>query len=624
MEIDKDSPPLKPLTIFISIPPNFSIEVWACIEVVKTCQYIDFGLRKIQNLFKKNLGNNILNSYQNRIDYIALLKEMKLLPPDHRGEIDFMNVLCATIKQEYYSLSMGLLNKPVLRARLHEQKNKILLQCIISNNTQAFKYLINLPHIKETLTSHKNKPLYYAVWYSRASMVDDLLAISPVKTTAHVSDNYILYQAIKNQNIHIIEKFMAIPEVKKNLFEIMPRIYEYISDKNLANVKRFIGLDHFHESKIKAYALAVSRAGHVLGLLNQHLPTDIAFPMNFAGTYDSKGMSWVIESLSKYVLSLSPSEFKSRLNIILAVFKMSEYYRNKIFDAQNNIKTGHTAYKDLLGEYHVGKMVHLLAGWKRHKFSIVLYLGKISVTNRGEHGDLNLGTKIYDIAHSNELTADWIKVILTSNKSDIVLSTLAKVIGLNNPLVTLSQQSQKYPTCGYVNKLASIEGMLLLLRTQYVGQLSIPGGIAWIYKWYKRLEYKQVTNFFRRYEIERIITMIKNNHFRTDLMYDLVRSIIIQHPGKTNKLTKGIKFSIECGRARELLRALPDNYQQKFKEKHGDLYWLIEYERYYPPKNGWILVDYQRKKSQQYTNFYPTPQKKNTPSIQHKNKYTRF
>lgn len=614
----------KKFSIFISIPPDFSVEVWACIEVIKTCRNIDYGLKKTQALFKKNPGNELFNSYYSRIKYIELLKKIKLLPSLHQGVIDYTDIVREAIINKYDVLSMGFVNKPIIKTRIQEQKNKILMQSIISNNRQVFEFLIKLAHIKHTIPNHKNKILNYAVFYSRSDMVNALLSHAAVRETAHTNDNSILFQALKKENVQIIQKLMNIPDVKKNLHLTLPRIYEFLTPQSLAIVKAYIGLSHLPQSKIIEYAITVSKAGHVLGLSNQHLPPDINFPMNFSGTYDSKAIGWVTEKLSVLLEVVTNRDFKNRINIILAVFKTSEHHRNRMFDDQGREKFSHTVHKDLLNDYLLGKMVHLLAGWKRHKFSIILYRGKISVTNRGEYGDLNFGTKIYDIANPAELTADWIKRILTSDKSEVALATLVKVIGLNKPLIALPQHPQKYPNCAYANKIAAMEAILLLLRTQHLGKLSTAGGLSWVYKLYKRVEYKYIVNFFRDQEINKIISTIKHNYFNIDLMYDLVRSIIIQHPGKTNKKTDPSKFDIECSRARELLKALPENYREKFKERYADLYYLIAYEYFYPQSTGWILVDYRRKRDQPKEITYPVPQSQKTVSVPSRQKYTRL
>lgn len=582
---------------------DFSVEAWACIDVIKICKNIDPELKHAQVMFKQVGGNVKFSTFSNRREYIQLLKRFDLLQNQNAGDINFFDIIIQAINNKYFVLSEQLLHRHVLRDRIHEDNNKVLRAVINQKNNTLAQYLLTLSKVKAALVEPQNKVLIAAVLNNMVEVVDSLISIPGVKETVHHDKNAAFFQSMLHEDLIIFRKLVILPKVKDNFFQVLPRVCEYVNPTVLANFKNELGLNQFNENDIIKYALEVSRAGHVLGLSNKHLPTDAIFPMNFSGSYSSKSLSWILELLAVFLNGAPQSELKTKVNIIFSAFKTCDHFRKKMFDSNYNEKAGQTSHIDLFNRFLLNKMVYLVSGWERHGVSIVLYKIDpytifIGETNRGEHGNKNLGSNIFKVTKTQALTADWIRKIQLTQTYEEYLSLLKLVIDVSTPVFSLPQKPQKYPTCGYINKVAAIEPMLLLLRANFLGELTKVGGLQKVFNRDKRNDYKHITNTFREQATNRIIYMIEMKFFNVELMYDLIRSIILQHPGKTDCILRPQKFEKECQRARNLLKALPEFYQEKFKKNHHDLYDLIDFNSVINPKQNWLLVDYHKKRAQ--------------------------
>jgi hypothetical protein len=324
-----------------------------------------------------------------------------------------------------------------------------------------------------------------------------------------------LYLAIEHEEESVIQKLMALSLVNENLHQVFPKIYEFLKPGILAKVKGHIGLDQFHEDEIKGFALEVSRVGHVLGLSNKDRPDNLAFPINFEGTYDTKAMAWILEKVNSFKNILPDSDLKKRMLMVYDTFQMSEYYRKKMFDHNLIEMQGHDSHIKLLEQYQSGRMVHVLAGWYKHKISLVLFRGYVVISNRGEYGDAYKGTKIYSVNNSVFLTSDWLQILMTTQDYKEAFLHLKKVINLDAPCVYITQAPQKYGTCCYVNKLASIEAMLLLLQANELRILGNRAALKELYTCESRLEYKNMTFYFREDETARLVQLIKERNIKT-------------------------------------------------------------------------------------------------------------
>lgn len=591
---------------------DFSVEVWACIDVVKICPHIDLELKYAQTMFRQTGGNVKSSSLVQRKKYIRFLKRFDLLPREEKNEIDFFDIINQAIKNDFFELSKQLLRRHVLRDRIHENNNKVLITLIQKKNNDLIQYLLALPKVKATLADPKNSVLMAAVLRNMVEVVDFLLAMPEIKNTVHKNRNAVLFEAMRHPDLIIFRKLILLPKVKENFTDIIPKIYEFLNPEILAHAKIDLGLAKFSESEIIDYAVEVSRAGHVLGLSDSYLPSDTIFPMCFSGTYNRKSLGWILENLRIFLRNTPASELKRKMNIVFSVFKSCESFRERMFDNHYRERPLHTVHVDLFNLFLQNKMIYLISGWEGHSVGIVLYKINssdvvIAEINRGENGEKNLGSKIYKATKPRALTADWIRKIQTTNTYEEFSLLFSSIINVDKPLLSLPQTSQKYPICGYANKIAAIESMLLLLRAKFSGQLFKTDGLQKIFDQYRRTDYKKISSAFRDQEVTRIIGVIRSRKFHTSLMYDLVRSIILQHPGRTDRIIRPEKFQVECQRARRLLRALPEWYQSKFKKIYPDLYHLIDFEAgiHLPQKS--ILMDYQRKKAQSRALSYYVP-----------------
>lgn len=589
---------------------DFSVETWACIDVIKTCHNIDLELKHAQNMFKQVRGNVKHSTVLDRQKYFWLLKKFDLSSRKSIEEISFFDILDKAIENKFLRLSEHLAHRHIIRDRIHENGNRFLLKAIRSKNNELSQYLLTLPKVKKALASQNNEVFVTAVKKNMIGVVNELFSLDGVRDKVHENDNKALFESMTHPDLVIFQQLIAIPKVKENFAQIMPKICEFLSLELLAKSKEHVGLVKFDEQEIIDYAIEVSRAGHVLGLSDKYLPSDIKFPMTFSGSYSTKSLNWVLDHLTVYFKKLPHSGFKKKIGIILSIFKDCDYFRKEMFDGRFNEKPFHTAHKDLFNRFLLNKMIYLLSGWDGHAVGIVLYKVNsqnifIGEVNRGEFGEKNAGTKIYKVTNAYALIAEWIRKIQKTKTHEEYVDLLKLVTNLDKPMFTLPQKSQKYPNCGYANKIAAIEPMLFLLRAKFSGEILQVGGLQKIFDRYKRDDYKKITYAFREQETNRLVSMIKSNRFCVKLMYDLVRSIILQHPGRTDRVLRPEKFEAECQRARRLLRALPDFYQNKFRKMHSEFYDLIDYQSVITPSRKWILTSYNNKKGVQSRT--PTP-----------------
>ena len=603
---------------------DFSVETWACIDVIKICPHIDPELKNAQIMFKKVGGNVKFSLPHQRQEYIGLLKKFSLLSYEHTGKIDFFEIIIKSISNRFFELSGHLLHRHILRDRIHENNNKILRKVINEKHDGLTQYLLTLPKVKTALPDPKNKVLITAVRKNRVQVVEALLDIPIIKENAHCKNNASLFESMFHTDLTIFRKLIALPKVKENVFQIMSKVAEFLNPGKLAVLKSHIGLTQFNEYEIIYYAIEVSRAGHVLGLSNSYLPDDVIFPMNFDGSYSSKSLSWIIDNVVDFIREAPDSELRRKMRIIAKIFETASYYRREMLNDNFDEKPNQMSHFKLFNQLLLNRMIYLISGWKGHSVSVVVckvsqYRIFVSVTNRGAFGDAKFGTKIYEVTHLQALNADWIRKIQKTKKQTEFLALLKQVIDVDAPLLSLPQKSQKYPTCGYVNKLAAIEPMLLLLRAKFSGEIYKFGGLKRTFDKYKRYDYKKITYTFRNQETKRIVSMIESQYYHSELMYDLVRSIISQHPGKTDHAVNPQKFEQECERARNLLKALPKPCQEKFKNKHSELYDLIDFNGVLNPSQKWILVDYHKKRGQNSApNLSQKPQNQSTLSLRMK------
>jgi hypothetical protein len=145
-----------------------------------------------QSKLKKNHAKYNNNNYHDTIIIIKILKEVKLLPVDHVGHVDFIKLITEAIANNYILLSKELVHRHVLRKKIHGNNNEVLIQAIKSRNGYIINHLINLPNVKATLAENDNDVLRKAISFKNAFAAESLLKVSAVISSAHSNQNELI------------------------------------------------------------------------------------------------------------------------------------------------------------------------------------------------------------------------------------------------------------------------------------------------------------------------------------------------------------------------------------------------------------------------------------------------
>jgi hypothetical protein len=216
-------------------------------------------------------------------------------------------------------------------------------------------------------------------------------------------------------------------------------------------------------------------------------------------------------------------------------------------------------------------LIVIPSGWKNHGVSVALYQDKLIITNRGDLGDQNYGSKIYQIPKDklHLIDADYIESLIRagSRDSDRFFSLIKKLVDIQDPNVKPIQQfpskGQKHGTCGFVNHKSSIEAFLYLFKLEELNKLK-PDEAQKQAKDYARTHYKELTHQMREQEINQLIETIKKpgQSKAMEKMYiELVEALLKEHHDLPEDAAipapyKKVK-NYEMERNRRLLEALP-------------------------------------------------------------------
>ncbi len=400
-----------------------------------------------------------------------------------------------------------------------------------------------------------------------------------IKTGIFVSKQDVL----KNDNYHDLLKSLHHATKQTHFFQLLELLifnFKYVFNLNeLHFILNDISYKHrilssallSWFSTVRTCALRTECLGHVLGLSGtvtasiriKSTTSHVQVTMPFEGSFDIRSYNILINKMTTYKKSLTAkSPYIKHIDKIVAAFA---YMLNQL--------TGLSGYHDyapdrLRERYKNDEITNLIAGWFKHSIGLSLYKGFLILSNRGEGGDQDFGTKIYKI--EGLITQEWVRKIIDKTLNGSELNTLLKrVVNLAKPIAIFPNKGQKHGTCSYVNILSSVEAQFCLLEAERLRKFT-PAGIAQIAQQMtnpltrNQGEYKKLTAFNRFTEINDLTKDINDNYKHksglNDLYLELCKAIILQHHGKAT--TNQVKKDNERQMVMQLFESLNEEHKK--------------------------------------------------------------
>lgn len=484
-------------------------------------------------------------------------------------------LLNAIKDSDYKEFNYLFQNSKNAQAMLRDKDSKLILLAIVMAETKSY-------HNGMLITDPKSS------WYPDSGRIlRDLLADPEIRKNIADNDNAALSAAAKSGNWGVVKMLLEIPSVMNSMGNASDALSQLLQlglmQGHLSDYEKGIKDELLRKyPKLNALAekvnkqLAVKRAGHIFGLSGA---MDVAGKkMPFEGASQSYTLPILLEKIGNYTASANASAaVKKRFDKINTAFKCAldmdraqKSFESKYITKEELMKAeqGISAF----ARYKNGELGHLPVGAPEHGFGITIYKGYLILTNRGAnafiHNKTVYGTVIYKIRDEKNLLNlgqdhSWMQSWQT------VFEAAMKVVDIQKPIALFAQTGQKHGTCTYVNELASNEGMLCLLALDEQGKLDDRNIQAYAQEPNNRAAYKDFTKFARDSEAQKLahdIRLTKGDTFEAlderEFYYDLVKNILLQHPGNTKQGTA--KYHAEIERGLVMMRAFPESYQIRF------------------------------------------------------------
>ncbi|MBS0289983.1 MAG: hypothetical protein JSS07_08135 [Proteobacteria bacterium] len=302
-----------------------------------------------------------------------------------------------------------------------------------------------------------------------------------------------------------------------------------------------------------------TRAGHALGL-NGHIDVQVknkTCSISPRAEFTQNSLKLLIEALESY----SQKFIDNETSAILKSFKACHDLMKKAPASSLYKDDAHLTFYQ---RYQNNELTFLAHEWVGHCIGVA-FLGKYMIyTNRGIAGDLQFGSKIYEIKDVSKVNETFFKQLTqTPDSAQETLKILNQIVDLNIPLVKFRSKAQKHSNCSMANPKASMEGMNVLTQAS---ANALPSEIIAISQQeYKRSKYKRITAFIRRREIEVLLQNMRDTTHPDLIQFfaTLTSNIIKEHHGKN----KGyIKNDLEVRQASRLFNEAPEKVKEILKK----------------------------------------------------------